>query len=609
MTMATTTRRRPTAASPPTHWICRNSSCKARNSDELTSCDRCGRHRAGADDDRVGFQRWKTRLSELAVIDGVDHERLLDVYYQDDEPGPAVAVGILGLTLRELPETQEEAAAKEADAVHSFGTGTEFSPPRARGKTKASKGSVARFETAPSNSPRAGQRIGTENISVDFITVSKLNPRQTFDQEKLRQLGESLRKLQIEPIAVRGEGPYELLWGERRLRAARLVGLPTLRAEIYECSDQEAVFLRGEENERREALDPIEQAIWYQQLLDTGLTQQQVADMVGCEQAKVSLAVGMLKLPKEWQERVIAREISGTHTKALLPWKERPTVLAKLSKAMEEWKKPKYGDPRTGTIPSREFERMVEDAVEKCTRPLRKARPHELGGCHFNVTKQLREQLDVVSVKNRWGGAPVPRAFNVTLWNKLNKEAKAEKKKAEASPAPKRQAPEGPYAYLVDRTLKESIGRMVAARLKKSDRETTLRLLLLGCDSELAHVASGGKDGYYSDREKWDWLAPLEKGKLESAAFEVVKASLEAGDIDVEALLPIAAELGLNVKAEWKASEEDLGIFPIESLEKMPAAKRCGYAGKEKAQLIKAMVDSWQPGEMPKEFARELKDV
>ncbi|QDT54621.1 Chromosome-partitioning protein Spo0J [Caulifigura coniformis] len=579
----------------PDHWKCTD--CGALNAIDLDDCARCEQNRLNATN-HATWQAWHADLSGSHDLANVDLEMLRDAYYERKEP-PTVAAARLGLpalvigtkrpkagttaaipgTIDGIPETQAAAAAKEKAATRTVG-------------------------------------VETIDLDLKLVDVSKFNPRQTFNQEALESLGKSLARRQIEPIAVRrlDRGRYELLWGERRLRAARLVGLKSLRAEIHECNGQEAIFLRGEENERREQLDAIEQAIWYQQLIDTGLTQQQVAEMVGCEQAKISTAVGMLKLPADWQKRIIAREITPTHAKALLAWKERPTVLAAVAKALDEWKKPKYGDPRTGTIPSREFERMVEDAVVKCTRSLSKGRVHESGGCHFTVTKQLREQLDVVTVKMPWGGAPQPRAFNVSLWARLNKEAKAaaKKKAGDSKPAPARQTfptHEGPYAYQIDRTLNESLGAMVAARLKKSDRELTLRLLFIGCERGISLVAPGAeKHQRLDDREIWDWLAPLNKGQLESAAFEVAKAALVDGGIEAMALLPIATELGFDIKAEWKATAADLEIFPLRSLQKMPAAKRSGYAGSDKAELIAAMVDCWTPGELPKEFEKALKE-
>ena len=457
-----------------------------------------------------------------------------------------------------------------------------------------SQAEAARKERAAS--PAIPSSVETVDLPLDSIDISRLNPRQSFDREALESLGRSLAKRQIEPIAVRrmAGDRYELLWGERRFRAAKLFGLKTLRAEIHECSGQEAVFLRGEENERREALNPIEQAIWYQQLIETGLTQSQVAQMVGCEQAKISTAVGMLKLPAEWQERVIARDITATHARQLLAWKDRPTVLAAIAKDLDERKKPSsHSDTPTGPVGSREFERMVAAAVRKASRTLSKPSwSGDMNGCRFTVTKKLREELDIVQVKAEFGDGTESRAFNTKLWDRLNKEAKAEEaKEAKAekgTPAPPAES-HVPEPWRVKGFLEPWVSGLIAERLKKSDRETVFRLFVVTCafnDPRGIHLAATGGEGEFAeDTQVWQWLQTLSPAKFDEAMLLVVKGSLtpqadehNPGYPDLSILVAAAEEIGLDLAAEFVATADMLADYSIDQLQKMPAGKRAKAA-------------------------------
>lgn len=604
--MATATSvRRVKAADPLSRWQC--FSCGAWNEDGMGEC-KCGvPRRSGATAGPYDtFDKWKARLGELADLRGFDHEKLLECFHSDDSPGPYAAIAVLGLkAFDEIPETEEDAARKAAAAGE---------------KVVSTKRKVA--ATKPKVVSAEKSSVTTVDLDPLLIEVSSHNPRQTFDDDALKQLGESLQRRQIEPIAVRplGEYRYELLWGERRLRAALLVKLPSLRAEVHECTDEEAVFLRGEENERREALNAVEQAIWYQQLLDTGLTQQQVAAMVGCEQAKVSTAVGLLKLPAEWQQRVISREITGTHAKALLPWKDHPTVMEAVEKALASWR-----DWNDEEISSRKFEDLVSSAVRQASRSMTKASSHwDSHGCFFTVTKEIREQLDIRSVKSDFGDRQEQRAFNTKLWDKLNKPAKAAAKK-EADPrlSTHRSGSEssavkrGPDDWRVKRFLEPWAAQLIGERLKKADRDLTFRLFVVCSLFETSGVclaATGGKKDFAKDTAVWQWLQSLSSKQLDDALLEIVKAQLSPDDDDfahdlpeISILVSAATELEIDLQAAFKPTADMLADYPIEQLRKMPAGKRAKHAGDDRAALIEAMIAVWRPGEVPKEYSKLLK--
>jgi ParB family chromosome partitioning protein len=112
---------------------------------------------------------------------------------------------------------------------------------------------------------------------------------------------------------------YELISGERRWRAAREAGLETIQAMIRNCSDEESILLALVENLQREDLNPIEMARAYQRMMNEfGLTQDIVAQRVGCERSSVANAVRLLQLPVEVQHLIDTDQLSAGHAKVIL---------------------------------------------------------------------------------------------------------------------------------------------------------------------------------------------------------------------------------------------------------------------------------------------------
>jgi ParB family chromosome partitioning protein len=150
-------------------------------------------------------------------------------------------------------------------------------------------------------------------IPVDKIDRDPGQPREDFDTESLERLAESLRtRGQLQPIRVRwdeGRGTYVIIAGERRWRAARMAGLPTLRCVIQEgpASPEELLALQLIENALREDLRPVEQARAYRRLMDAhGWSGSEVARQLAVDQSVVSRALSLLELPALVQEQVDA---------------------------------------------------------------------------------------------------------------------------------------------------------------------------------------------------------------------------------------------------------------------------------------------------------------
>ena len=154
------------------------------------------------------------------------------------------------------------------------------------------------------------------------IGRSPYQPRRDFKDEELRELADSLRNNGlVQPPTVRRlpNGTYELIAGERRLRAAQLAGWTKIRVTLVEADDQTAAVMTTTENLQREDLNPIEEAVSYRTLQDKfNLTQQEVAEKVGKGRATVANATRLLELPDEVKQLISSSLLSVGHAKVLL---------------------------------------------------------------------------------------------------------------------------------------------------------------------------------------------------------------------------------------------------------------------------------------------------
>jgi ParB family chromosome partitioning protein len=120
-------------------------------------------------------------------------------------------------------------------------------------------------------------------------------------------------------VRRKGDGIYELISGERRWRASREAGLETIQAVIRNCSDQESLLLALVENLQREDLNPMETARAYTRMMNEfGLTQDVIAQKVGCDRSSVANSVRLMNLHSEVQELVELGTISSGHAKVIL---------------------------------------------------------------------------------------------------------------------------------------------------------------------------------------------------------------------------------------------------------------------------------------------------
>jgi len=159
-------------------------------------------------------------------------------------------------------------------------------------------------------------------LDIDSIEINPFQPRSNFNEESLRELATSIRELGvIQPITVRKTdfNKYQLISGERRLRASKMSGLTTIPAYIRIANDNESLIMALVENIQRHDLDPIEIALSYQRLIDEiQLTQEQMSDRVGKKRSTIANYLRLLKLDPIIQTGIRDGFISMGHGRAII---------------------------------------------------------------------------------------------------------------------------------------------------------------------------------------------------------------------------------------------------------------------------------------------------
>lgn len=177
-------------------------------------------------------------------------------------------------------------------------------------------------------------------VPVDHIRKNPHQPRKEFDEEKLEELGASIKKHGlIQPITVRyiGEKRFELISGERRLRAAKLAGLKEIPAFIREADDEQSMAFALIENIQREELNPLEVALGYKRLLEEfDYTQAEVAERVGKNRTTVTNMLRLLNLPDFIQSALKSNQISMGHARALITIEDEDVQQKILKKVIDE---------------------------------------------------------------------------------------------------------------------------------------------------------------------------------------------------------------------------------------------------------------------------------
>jgi ParB family chromosome partitioning protein len=170
----------------------------------------------------------------------------------------------------------------------------------------------------PGAEPEAG---GTQELPLAELEGNPLQPRRRFDREALEELAATIRTHGVlTPVVVRRSSHgYQVVAGERRVRAARLAGLTRIPAVIREASNAQALEMALVENLQREDLNPMEAAEAYRRLVEEfGLTQEEAAERLGRNRTSVANTLRLLRLPRRIREDLAAGTISEGHARALL---------------------------------------------------------------------------------------------------------------------------------------------------------------------------------------------------------------------------------------------------------------------------------------------------
>jgi ParB family chromosome partitioning protein len=254
--------------------------------------------------------------------------------------------------------------------------------------------------TAPE--PAEGGEAGVQRVAVGRIRRSALQPRRIFGEQALAELTDSVRELGVlQPLLVRASGDgYELIAGERRLRAAVAAGLADVPVIVMSAGDAEALEMALVENLQRDDLNALEEAEGYQVLAERfAMTQEQVALRVGKPRATVANSLRLLGLPGEVKQMLAESVLSAGHAKALLGLEiEQEQVLLARRAAAEG-------------LSVRTLEKIVERARRKPRRP-RTSRDDiptaHAGDLSDRLHRHFGSRVRVVSCRTLANGKKIP---------------------------------------------------------------------------------------------------------------------------------------------------------------------------------------------------------
>lgn len=223
----------------------------------------------------------------------------------------------------------------------------------------------------------------TVSLPIHEIVPNREQPRKQFDDEALQELADSIAQHGVlQPLLVRPmpDGSYRLVAGERRWRASQMAGLAEVPVVVREMNEQEAAELALIENLQREDLNPMEEALGYQTLMDSyGMTQEQAAQVVNKSRPAVANALRLLRLPQPVAALVADGSLSAGHARSLLAFEAEETQVSMARTAVEKG------------LSVRELERLAKKA--KKDPPATSKKPAHRDSFFDEVALALRENL------------------------------------------------------------------------------------------------------------------------------------------------------------------------------------------------------------------------
>lgn len=278
-----------------------------------------------------------------------------------------------------------------------------------KGKNRLGKGLHALIpsvvEEQVNSSEASGVGLSMHELEVALIEPNPFQPRIIFDEDSFEDLKRSIKeKGVIQPVLVRplADGRYQLVAGERRLRASISLGIKQIPAYIKDiATDEEMLEIALIENVQREHLNPIDLGKGYQRLIDEcGLTQEDVAKKIGKDRTTVSNVIRLLKLPNKIQESLRAGEIKEGHARALLRV-EKPEVQTRI------WRK-----TIKESLSVRNVEQLAKKAHEKANGITPKTVNRRKSAFVGKAESKLREKLGTqVKIRTRKEGGSIEVTF------------------------------------------------------------------------------------------------------------------------------------------------------------------------------------------------------
>jgi ParB family chromosome partitioning protein len=245
-------------------------------------------------------------------------------------------------------------------------------------------------------------RGDVQQLRLESIVPNRYQPRQQFSEAELADLAQSLRENGLlQPILVRrkGDGIFELIAGERRLRAAKLAGLEKIPALIRNCTDQESMVLALVENLQRDDLNPMETARAYHRMVNEfGLTQDAIAQKVGRDRSSIANMLRLMTLPPDIQEFIESDQLSTGHAKVILGL-VAPEAQIQLARRIIQ-----------GQLSVRDAERLLQRLSEGRRQAKRAVRPPARSDLEERLQKRLGTRVHIE--KGRRGGKIIIQYFS-----------------------------------------------------------------------------------------------------------------------------------------------------------------------------------------------------
>ena len=250
-----------------------------------------------------------------------------------------------------------------------------------RGLEQLFASEVLDFDSFESNILDSADQDDIKQIKLDDIRSNPYQPRKTFNEEALKELAESIKNYGVfQPIIVKKSiKGYDLVAGERRVKASKLAGLETIPAIIKDFSDDMMREIALLENLQRENLTAIELAWAYKGIIDSlHITQEELANKLGKSRSNITNVLGLLRLPKTVQDMVLEGKISMGHARELSKLEDKEQIIAYAKKIVDE------------NLSVRDVEKLTSTSLDKKVNPIN--RDKKVNEYKY-VEKELREIL------------------------------------------------------------------------------------------------------------------------------------------------------------------------------------------------------------------------